>query len=48
MYIFAIIATVVLISASIYMDDTFAEEENFNKTTPSDTDPHIDQYDNAA
>lgn len=48
MYIFAIIATVVLISASIYMDDKFAEEENFNMTTPSDTDSHIDQYNNAA
>ena len=48
MYIFAIIATVVLISASIYMDDTFAEEEDFNMTSTSDTDSHIGQYDNAA
>ena len=48
MYAFAFIATVFLISACLYMDDKFAEEENRYKTSTSDTDSHIGQYKKAA
>ena len=48
MYVFAFIATVILISASLYLDEKNAEEENYHDTTPSDTDPHIGQNNKAA
>lgn len=48
MYAFAFIATVTLISASLYLDDKIAEEENFNMTSTSDTDSHISQNNQAA
>lgn len=38
MYVFAFFASVILISASIYMDDKFAEDENYHKTSTSDAD----------
>ena len=48
MYAFAFIATVFLISACLYMDDKFAEEENQYKTSTSDDDSHIGKYNKAA
>ena len=48
MYAIAFLATVILISASLYMDDKFTEEESNQTTSTSDADSHIGQYNKAA